>query len=148
MTFQVAVDCNTGIFVTLNPAGQGYAGRQKLPDNLKQLFRPVVMSRPDDTLIAEVILHCEGFKHARVIGTKLVILFDMARFVQTLNIKYLLHNKTDIISELFYQYCFMHLIFNMSIISLFCANWLYYILVKLLFWLFNYDRKSLAIMAI
>lgn len=120
MPFQVAVDCNTGIFVTLNPAGQGYAGRQKLPDNLKQLFRPVVMSRPDDTLIAEVILHCEGFKHARVIGTKLVILFDMARFVQTLNIKYLLRNKTDMISELFYQYCFLHLIFNMSIFIILC----------------------------
>ncbi|KAG8274493.1 hypothetical protein J6590_106691, partial [Homalodisca vitripennis] len=75
----VAVDSNTGIFVTLNPAGQGYAGRQKLPDNLKQLFRPVVMSRPDDTLIAQVILHCEGFRHAHVIGAKLVILFDLAR---------------------------------------------------------------------
>jgi hypothetical protein len=36
---QVAVDANAGIFVTLNPAGKGYGGRSKLPDNLKQLFR-------------------------------------------------------------------------------------------------------------
>ena len=35
----VALDRNTGIFVTLNPAGKGYGGRSRLPDNLKQLFR-------------------------------------------------------------------------------------------------------------
>ena len=35
----IDVDRNAGIFVTLNPAGKGYGGRSKLPDNLKQLFR-------------------------------------------------------------------------------------------------------------
>ncbi len=35
----IKVDRNAGIFVTLNPAGKGYGGRSKLPDNLKQLFR-------------------------------------------------------------------------------------------------------------
>jgi hypothetical protein len=42
MTFMdksIEVDRNAGIFVTLNPAGKGYGGRSKLPDNLKQLFR-------------------------------------------------------------------------------------------------------------
>lgn len=38
------LDPNSGIFVTLNPAGKGYGGRQKLPDNLKQLFRSVAMT--------------------------------------------------------------------------------------------------------
>ena len=29
------LSCHTAIFVTLNPAGKGYGGRRKLPDNLK-----------------------------------------------------------------------------------------------------------------
>jgi hypothetical protein len=39
MDREVPLDPNTGIFVTMNPAGKKYGGRQKLPDNLKQLFR-------------------------------------------------------------------------------------------------------------
>lgn len=73
------MDPHCGIFVTMNPAGKGYGGRQKLPDNLKQLFRPVVMSCPDNELIAEVILYCEGFKCAKSIGKKLVEVFDLSR---------------------------------------------------------------------
>uniref|UniRef100_A0A8D8QIW2 Cytoplasmic dynein 2 heavy chain 1 n=2 Tax=Cacopsylla melanoneura TaxID=428564 RepID=A0A8D8QIW2_9HEMI len=76
---EVELDGDTGIFVTLNPAGKGYGGRQKLPDNLKQLFRPVVMSKPDNELITETILLCEGFRHAKVIGRKLVQIFDLAK---------------------------------------------------------------------
>lgn len=50
----IDVDLNAGIFVTLNPAGKKYGGRSRLPDNLKALFRPVAMGRPDNELIAEV----------------------------------------------------------------------------------------------
>lgn len=49
---EVTVNFSAGIFVTLNPAGKGYGGRSKLPDNLKQLFRPVAMTKPDNELIA------------------------------------------------------------------------------------------------
>lgn len=35
----VEVNFNAGLFVTLNPAGKGYGGRSKLPDNLQQMFR-------------------------------------------------------------------------------------------------------------
>lgn len=79
MDQEVNLDADTGIFVTLNPASKGYGGRQKLPDNLKQLFRPVIMSKPDNELITETILLCEGFKHARIIGRKLVHIFDLAK---------------------------------------------------------------------
>lgn len=61
----IEVNKNSGIFVTLNPAGKGYGGRSKLPDNLKQLFRPVAMSVPDNELIAETLLYSEGFKYAK-----------------------------------------------------------------------------------
>ncbi len=65
--------------MTLNPAGKGYGGRSKLPDNLKQLFRPVAMTKPDNDLIAEVILFSEGFKEAKSLGRKLVALFTLSR---------------------------------------------------------------------
>ncbi|XP_066286377.1 cytoplasmic dynein 2 heavy chain 1-like isoform X1 [Branchiostoma lanceolatum] len=80
---QVDLDPNSGIFITLNPAGKGYGGRQKLPDNLKQLFRPVAMSRPDNDQIAEVILFSEGFKHAKVLGRKLVAIFNLSKELLT-----------------------------------------------------------------
>ncbi|KAG8452968.1 hypothetical protein GDO86_004684 [Hymenochirus boettgeri] len=80
---EVTLDPNSGIFITMNPAGKGYGGRQKLPDNLKQLFRPVAMSRPDNELIAEVILYSEGFKDAKNLGRKLVAIFNLARELLT-----------------------------------------------------------------
>ncbi|XP_029458286.1 cytoplasmic dynein 2 heavy chain 1 [Rhinatrema bivittatum] len=80
---EVELDPNSGIFITMNPAGKGYGGRQKLPDNLKQLFRPVAMSHPDNELIAEVILYSEGFKDAKTLGRKLVAIFNLARELLT-----------------------------------------------------------------
>ncbi|XP_019521077.1 PREDICTED: cytoplasmic dynein 2 heavy chain 1 [Hipposideros armiger] len=80
---EVEINSNSGIFITMNPAGKGYGGRQKLPDNLKQLFRPVAMSRPDNELIAEVILYSEGFKDAKVLGRKLVAVFNLSRELLT-----------------------------------------------------------------
>lgn len=107
----VDVDFNSGIFVTMNPAGtrraqqvtalpnscsvgKGYGGRSKLPDNLKQLFRPVAMSKPDLNLIAEVqfsvifrlrattcacqvILFAEGFLFAQKLAEKLVSIYAL-----------------------------------------------------------------------
>ncbi|XP_028975291.2 cytoplasmic dynein 2 heavy chain 1 isoform X3 [Esox lucius] len=80
---EVELDPNSGVFITLNPAGKGYGGRQKLPDNLKQLFRPVAMARPDNELIAEVILYSEGFKDGEILGRKLVAIFNLARELLT-----------------------------------------------------------------
>ncbi|KAF4324411.1 hypothetical protein G195_002224 [Phytophthora kernoviae 00238/432] len=74
----IDVDFNAGIFVTLNPAGKGYGGRSKLPDNLKALFRPVAMGRPDNNLIAEVILYSEGFSEAKDIASKVVSLYTLS----------------------------------------------------------------------
>ncbi|CAH1776602.1 unnamed protein product [Owenia fusiformis] len=79
----VNIDPNSGIFITMNPAGKGYGGRQKLPDNLKQLFRPVAMSKPDNELIGEVILFSEGFKQAKSLGRKLVAIFNLSKELLT-----------------------------------------------------------------
>eukprot|EP01059_Diplonema_ambulator_P006458 TRINITY_DN16152_c0_g9_i2.p1 TRINITY_DN16152_c0_g9~~TRINITY_DN16152_c0_g9_i2.p1 ORF type:complete len:2158 (+),score=857.39 TRINITY_DN16152_c0_g9_i2:243-6476(+) len=76
---KIDVNHNAGIFVTLNPAGKGYGGRSKLPDNLKQLFREVAMSVPDLNLIAETILLSEGFIHAAPISRKIVTTFTLSK---------------------------------------------------------------------
>ncbi|KAL6730872.1 hypothetical protein Aduo_001798 [Ancylostoma duodenale] len=76
---KATVDPNAAIFITLNPAGKGYGGRQKMPDNLKQLFRPVVMSVPDNDVIAETILYSEGFTEARILARKIVAVFTLSK---------------------------------------------------------------------
>lgn len=69
---------NCGIFVTLNPAGEDYGGRQNLPGNLQALFRPIVMQQPEPKEIARVLLFVEGFKSADRIGSRMVELFSLA----------------------------------------------------------------------
>lgn len=76
---EVDVNLSAGIFVTMNPAGKSYGGRSKMPDNLKQLFRSVAMTVPDNQLIAETVLLSEGFNEAKIIGRKMVSLFESAK---------------------------------------------------------------------
>jgi dynein heavy chain 2 len=75
----VDVSPNSGIFVTLNPAGKGYGGRSKLPDNLKLLFRAVAMSVPNSELITETMLLSEGFQFAKALAPKVVEVYKLSK---------------------------------------------------------------------
>ena len=69
---QVKVHTDMAIFITMNPT---YAGRSNLPDNLIKLFRPLVMTSPDSTMIAEVTLFSQGFRTAEKLAPKIVPFF-------------------------------------------------------------------------
>lgn len=71
---RLRINTRTGIFITMNP---GYAGRSNLPDNLKKLFRSMAMTRPDQELIAQVLLFSKGFRTAETLASKVVPFFNL-----------------------------------------------------------------------
>lgn len=68
-----SVSPETAIFITMNP---GYAGRNELPENLKNLFRLYPVKRPDMEMIVEVILTSKRFSHSSELSKRIVPLFN------------------------------------------------------------------------
>uniref|UniRef100_A0A3Q3B280 Dynein axonemal heavy chain 10 n=1 Tax=Kryptolebias marmoratus TaxID=37003 RepID=A0A3Q3B280_KRYMA len=73
---EINLDDRMGIFITMNP---GYAGRTELPESVKALFRPVVVTVPDLQQICEIMLFSEGFLMAKVLAKKMTVLYKLAR---------------------------------------------------------------------
>eukprot|EP00003_Mantamonas_plastica_P006673 TRINITY_DN1548_c0_g5_i2.p1 TRINITY_DN1548_c0_g5~~TRINITY_DN1548_c0_g5_i2.p1 ORF type:complete len:3052 (-),score=1213.08 TRINITY_DN1548_c0_g5_i2:66-8516(-) len=73
---EIRLNHSVGIFVTMNP---GYEGRTELPDNLKALFRPVVMVVPDMEQICQIMLFSEGFSAAKILSKKMTVLYKLAK---------------------------------------------------------------------
>jgi len=78
---KIDLNLNSGIFVTLNPAGKEYKGRNKLPENLNALFFPVAMTVPDSAIISRVLLLSEGLSidHSKTLGEKITAWFNLAQ---------------------------------------------------------------------
>jgi dynein heavy chain 1 len=71
---EIKLNSETAVFITMNP---DYSGRSQLPNNLKKLFRPIAMTKPDKELIAQVLLYSQGFLQAEILSNKVVPLFQL-----------------------------------------------------------------------
>ena len=75
---EIPVDQHCCLFITMNPAGDDYGGRRKLPDSLARLFRPIGMAHPNKKNIVRSLLECAGFRNAGPLASQLVESFDTA----------------------------------------------------------------------
>ena len=71
---EIPLVLSVGVFVTMNPE---YTGRVDLPENIKALFRPCSMVKPNLALICEILLVAEGFSDTRPLALKFTTLYSL-----------------------------------------------------------------------
>eukprot|EP01022_Parablepharisma_sp_SALTPOND_P016862 TRINITY_DN2579_c0_g1_i1.p1 TRINITY_DN2579_c0_g1~~TRINITY_DN2579_c0_g1_i1.p1 ORF type:complete len:1508 (+),score=167.76 TRINITY_DN2579_c0_g1_i1:7253-11776(+) len=71
------LNAQCGIFITFSPY---HASKTKIeiPENLKLLFRSIIMTVPDKAAIAQAYLESYGYKNPRALGKALANVFDLA----------------------------------------------------------------------
>ncbi|KAL2712648.1 cytoplasmic dynein 2 heavy chain 1 [Vespula squamosa] len=76
---RINLDPHCCVFITMNPAGNEYGGRHRLPDSLARLFRPIGMAHPDKFDIIKALLECAGFLESCVLANRLVETFEISQ---------------------------------------------------------------------
>ena len=77
-----------GMFFTMNPASKKYKGRSKLPQGLKQLYRPITVMVPEYRVICENMLMAEGFLEALILARKFTQLYALCRDLLSASLHY------------------------------------------------------------
>ena len=63
----------------MNPSSKEYGGRSKLPQNLKEIFRIINMTKPDKLIIIDILLISLRFSNNKTLSQNLMLFLQKAQ---------------------------------------------------------------------